>query len=159
MKMEDDQIFIDKFVKKTIENYKAKPSASWNELEMYMKDKGVVSKTIKGYLNIKNIRTDIAIISGILVITTGVVFFRNETGKELKPKDIIENISDTTTINKTNGSILKIDEAASGKDTLSEKNTKELDVNKNKTVKIKLEVPVHKNVIIKKQVIIKDTLN
>jgi len=155
--MEDDQIFIDKLVKKSIKNYKVKPSASWNEMEMYMKDKGVVSKTITKHVNINNIRTDIAIISGILVITAGVIFFRSETEKQSNPKEIIENISDTTS--NPSSSILKIDEVKSGQDTLSEKNTEMPDLNENKTVKIKIEVPVHKNVIIKKQIIIKDTLN
>ena len=154
--MEDDQFFIDKLVKDSVEDYKEQPHTSWQEMEIYLEQNGVITKSFKGLNSLKNVKTDIAVISGILAITAGVYFYRYGTEKQSNPKEIIENVSDTTSAQTDINSIIKIEEDKTEKDS-SEKNVEAID--KNETVKIKVEIPVHKNVIIKKQIIIKDTLN
>lgn len=156
--MEDDKIFIDNLVKNTIKNYKEKPHTYWNEMEMYMEQKGIVSKSFK-VLNLRNVKTDIAVISGVIIITAGIYFSQNGNKKQANPKGIIENISDTAAIQKNTESVININDRKSEKDSSSDKVLKIIDENESKTVKVKIEIPVHKNVIIKKQVIIKDTVN
>lgn len=155
--MEDDKISIDNLVKNTIKNYKEKPHTSWNEMEKYMERNGIVSKSYK-VLNLRNVKTDIAVISGVLVITAGIYFLQNGNEKQANPKGIIENISDTAAIQKNTESII-INDRKSEKNSSSEKVVKIIDKKENKTVKVKVEIPVHKNVVIRKQVIIKDTFN
>ena len=154
--MEDDQFFIDKLVKDSVEDYKEQPYTSWQEMEMSLEHNGVITKSFKGLNSLKNVKTDIAVISGILVITAGVYFYPYGTEKQTNHKGIIENVSDTTAAQTDTNSITKIEEGKTEKD-FSEKNVETID--KNKTVKINVEIPVHKNVIINKQIIIKDTLN
>ncbi len=149
--MEDDQIFIDNLVKNSIADYKVQPHTSWDEMEMKMKKSGIVSKS-------KNINTNIAIISGIFVITAGVIFFNNETENQSGTKETFENVSDTAAVKEKIIPVIKIEKEKTSKDSVSEINTKIHDSNKNETVTIKVEVPVHKKVVIKKQIIIKDTL-
>ena len=154
--MEDDQFFIDKLVKDSVEDYKEQPHTSWQEMEMYLEQNDVITKSFKGLNSLKNVKTDIAVISGILVITVGIYFYPYGIQKQSNPKGIIENVSDTTVAQTDTNSIIKIEEGKTEKDS-SEKNVETID--KNETVKINVEIPVHKNVIIKKQIIIKDTLN
>jgi len=151
--MEDDQIFIDKFVKKSVKGFSVKPNTSWTKMEMYLEQKGIVSKSFKGINVFKNVKTDIAIISGVLVIGAGIYFLNQGNENQINPKNIIKKISDTTA-KHSNTAIVINKESDSVKNVISD-NDKE----KNNIVKIKVKVPVHKNVIIKKQIIIKDSVN
>ncbi len=156
--MEDDQFFIDRLVKDSIKDYKEQPHTSWQEMEMYMEQNGILSKSFKGLKNLKNLKTEIAVVSGILVLTAGIYFYPYGIEEQKIPEGIIENVTDTSAQHTDLNSTLKIEEGKTEKDS-SEKNVETIDKDENKTVKINVEVPVHKNVIIKKQIIIKDTLN
>ncbi len=153
--MEDEQLFIDKLVKNSVKDYKEQPYTAWNELEKYMGQKGVMSKSSKFF----NTKTNIAIVSGVVVITAGIYFLTNTPENRLESKKNLIEISDTTAKQKNTESILKIEEKKTKTDASSGKINSTNNKNKNETVKIRVEVPVHKKVMIKKQIIIKDTLN
>jgi len=115
--MDDDKIFIDNILKNTIKNYKEKPYTSWNDMEMYMEQNDIISKSFKG-LNLKNIKTNIAVIFGGLAITAGIYFLQNGNKKQANSKGIIENISDTVTKQKNTESIIKKNDGKSEKNLL-----------------------------------------
>ena len=152
--MEDENIFIDNFIKKEVKFYREKPNTSWEDMQIRLKQNDILSKSHVG------INKSILIISGLAVITVAVWFAQNNGETETSSKQNINNeIIDKKTEPEKNNILILDKQENKTKDTTekihsrdTEKNTEE-----NKTVKIKVKVPVHKKVIIKKQVFVKDT--
>ncbi len=159
--MEDDHIFIDKIIKNSLKDYGEQPNTSWEKMEMYLDRKGVLSETSEGsgFLKLKNIKTKIAIISGVLILISGYYFLNETEDKEVFSKEIIENISDTTSKHVKTECVPEIGKENKETDSLAKELNEIKKKDETKIVKVRVEVPVHKNVIIKKQIIMKDTLN
>ncbi|NOZ35970.1 MAG: hypothetical protein GXO80_11805 [Chlorobi bacterium] len=151
--MEDKNIFIDSFVKRKIQNYKENPNTSWENLQHRMEQKNVLSYSHNGF------RTGIAIISGVVVITAGIYFLQTENNSEtIQKQDVKQEIINTKSKKDKNDVIIINKEKVHTNDTTAEKKDQQIKKSfDNNTVKIKIEVPVHKKVIIKKQIFIKDT--
>ncbi|MCF6364578.1 MAG: hypothetical protein L3J35_00070 [Bacteroidales bacterium] len=157
--MKNSMKYIDKLSKGKLENYQVIPETDWKLFKENYSGKFIVEDNLKfnfkNYLTTKNILFSVA---GASVITAGIFFSTNSYNKEgMKPvyKNTINN-NDFAVSDKYNSSKsakpLFIEKEFEIKDSASVKETKEKDV------VIRVEVPVVKNVEIRKEIIVKDTL-
>ncbi len=158
--MQDEITFIDDFINKKIKDFKIKPSREWREMQTYIKNKGIKSVSYNGVKNIFNLKNEIIILSFLAALSVSVYLFNNQDNKQIETIKKTDRIITDTVNNavlKSDEKTLKISPDSNSNINISD-NSKNL-INKNKTVKIKVQVPVHKNVVIKKKVFVIDTFD
>jgi hypothetical protein len=140
--------YLDQILKESLSGIKIYPNRSWSDLyqkisrienvkKINLIDKIVTNSVLKiviGTIVVLSIITGSAIVSGL---------FNNNIG--LSPITIVKD----TTIKSTK--IIQYD--------LLEKERKDTVTLENNQVKIKVNVPIHKNVIIRKKIILTDSIN
>ncbi len=151
--MENENIFIDSFVKRKIQNYRENTNITWENMQHTMQQNNVLSCSHNGF------RNSITVISGIAVITAGIYFLRTENNSEtIQKQDVKQEIINKKS-NKDKKDVVIINDAKTPmNDTTANKKDQQIKKSSGKnTVKIKVEIPVRKKIIIRKQIFIKDT--
>lgn len=161
--MKNELSYIDDIIKKGVEGAKIKPSSTWEQFNKKLES----SQNIPSQTNINKftnfIKSKLFIAStAIISIIVGIFVYSNTNNKELKKqKTVFENrITDTTTV-KTKAitpETPKKEKIVTKKDIKLKKEHKKNIKNKDtkKDVIIKVKVPVHKTVIKRKKIFIKN---
>lgn len=160
--MKDDLSYIDNITGDKLKGYTVTPVTSWEQMNSKLAD--VVTRNIQGgffsavskYFT-KNIFVASVIILSVLSVS--ILILKDKSENEVLHKDSSENIdkfyheSDFNTVGDTKKSTYVVDDSL-----INSEDTENLE-NNLKDVFIKVEVPVRENVIIKREIIIKDTIN
>jgi hypothetical protein len=155
--MEIDNSFIDIIIKKSFALKPEKPKTTWEDMLKIMNERGVLSKQHSTFPVFNNFKTDITVFSGILILAAGIYYFSDKPETLEKPVKFEKNTMEVRDTSVKN--VLQSDKNRITKDTAVYKKSNIKKTNKNEQVKIKVTVPVHKEVIVKKQIILKDTIN
>ncbi len=155
MKKIDDDNFIDKIVKDSLKDFKQPPETNWEKMKDYLADKNLISKKYLKNKYFSGPQNIILTAIGALALVSAIYLSTEKTNRLLPETEKIkkENLTDTLKNKKVESETKNID-----KEPEKEKNTNS-EIKNKKDVKIKVTVPVHKKVIIKKQIILNDSTN
>lgn len=160
--MKDELSYIDNITGDKLKGYTVTPETSWELMNSKLTNVvaestiGSFFSNIGGFFTTKFFVVSVVILS---IITVGILISNNDSGNDVLQKGSSLNKEKSyheTVFNKDENA--KKSSYVAG-DSLTNVNEPEKIDNNSKDVIIKVEVPVHKNVIIKKEIIIKDTIN
>ncbi len=160
--MKDHLSYIDNITGDKLKSYTVTPVTSWEQMNSKLAD--VVSVNIHGgfFSAVSNFFTKKIFVASVVilsVLSVSILILKDKSGNEVLQKDSSENIdkfyheSDFNTVGDAKKSTYVVD------DSLINLEDAETPENNLKDVFIKVEVPIRKNVIIKREIIIKDTIN
>ena len=160
--MKDELSYIDNITGNKLKSYTVTPNTSWELMNSKLTNV-VTGSTFGGFIsNIGGFFTRKFFIASVVilsVLTVSILLSKDESGNEVLQKDSSEIIdkfyheSDFNTVEDAKISTYVVD------DSLTNTDEAEKPENNLKDVFIKIEVPIHKNVLIKREIIIKDTIN
>lgn len=157
--MQDELSYIDNIIRDKLTGPVVRPETSWEDINPKLTN--VVAESSLGFFSVTGnfFKTRLFVVTVVIlsVLTVGIFLIDNNSGNGHINKDALKD-------NINNESVLNNEENAKKsdpiiKDSLNNMNESDLTEKNSNDVVIKLEVPVHKNIIIKKEIIIKDTIN
>ena len=157
--MKEELSYIDNITGDKLKGHTITPDTSWELMNSKLTNvvaggsiDGFVSN-IGGFFTAKSIVVSVVVLS---ILTVGIIFLNNDSGDNILLKGSSVNIdeSDNETVfytddyvneNVADDSLINVNDAGKTE-------------NNSEDVIIKIEVPVHENVVIKKEIVIRDTI-
>jgi len=152
--MEDDIKYIDDITKKSFEGFSQEVNTSWSDF--YTKHAVYLNPNTNFISSVGLKKISLAVVS-FSIVTAGVFFYTNNQDTTVIPEVVVIKRNNFN-LDKYKAKLIKVNEINLEEKTENNSNNNS-NIAKTEDVIVKIKVPIHKKVEVRKQIIINDSIN